>query len=250
MRWWRAGAPAPDSAAARAVLARATPEDALWLLTADGIPRRGDRASLASCVDSLGLSPRRLDLGAASRSRVEVLAPEPRPGEIVLITDLQASAVGAATPAAPLVVARPDDDPPTQFGVAALNTGAQPWSTDGGRVAVTLAGDSARTVPVTVRLEHRPGRQALATAGSCRHRQRSWRAERLVDRSRRSSMRTSSVWTTGGRVRADRSRGAGATGIRPDRYVAAACEVLAANRPDRARGRSQLGSLGRGFSVL
>ncbi len=33
-------------AAARDVLRRATPDDALWLITADGVPRRGDRAAL------------------------------------------------------------------------------------------------------------------------------------------------------------------------------------------------------------
>ena len=33
-------------AAGRQVLARATPDDALWLIAADGVPRRGDRLGL------------------------------------------------------------------------------------------------------------------------------------------------------------------------------------------------------------
>src|SRR5690606_8505841 len=37
--------------AARSALARATPEDALWLLLADGVPRRGDAGTLAALVD-------------------------------------------------------------------------------------------------------------------------------------------------------------------------------------------------------
>ena len=51
--------------AARRVLARATPDDALWLITADGAPRRGDPAALGALVDRLVPSPRRLDLGRA-----------------------------------------------------------------------------------------------------------------------------------------------------------------------------------------
>src|SRR2546422_263322 len=84
-------------AAGRAVLARATPDDALWLLTADGIPRRGDRQTLAPEIDALTVSSRRLDLGASLGLAREVLAPETRPGEIVLLTDLQVSAVSPAS---------------------------------------------------------------------------------------------------------------------------------------------------------
>src|SRR5215207_9654833 len=52
-------------AAAREVLARATPEDALWLITADQIPRRGDRVALGELLNELAISPRRLELGSA-----------------------------------------------------------------------------------------------------------------------------------------------------------------------------------------
>src|SRR5688500_3168981 len=51
--------------AANTALARATPADALWLVTADLTPRRGDPATLRAIVDSLTPSPARLDLGAA-----------------------------------------------------------------------------------------------------------------------------------------------------------------------------------------
>src|SRR4051812_26945813 len=84
------------AATARQVLERATPEDVIWLVTADGIPRRGDRVSLTELVGQLSVSPRRLDLGAAVTLAGEVLASEPRPGEIVLLTDLQASALSPA----------------------------------------------------------------------------------------------------------------------------------------------------------
>src|SRR5215208_1965090 len=120
--------------AATRVLERASPEDALWLVTADGIPRRGDRQTLGELVGSLRVSSQRLDLGRALTLAAEVLASEPRPGEIMLLTDLQASALSAATRTAALIIGRPQGDTPPNNGIAAIETGAQPWSTDGGRV--------------------------------------------------------------------------------------------------------------------
>jgi hypothetical protein len=64
------------------------------------------------------VSPRRLDLGAALGLAGDVLAGESRPGEITLLTDLQASAVSAADLHVPLVVGRPDGPPPRNVGIA------------------------------------------------------------------------------------------------------------------------------------
>src|SRR5215210_5902021 len=129
-------------ATARQVLDRATPEDALWLVTADGIPRRGDRVTLGDLVGELTVSPRRLDLGVAVTLAGEVLASEPRPGEIVLLTDLQASALSPAERSVPLLVGRPVGVPPANVGIGGIETGSQPWSSDGGRITVSLVGDS------------------------------------------------------------------------------------------------------------
>ncbi|HEX2249354.1 MAG TPA: BatA domain-containing protein [Gemmatimonadales bacterium] len=152
-------------ASARQVLARSTVQDALWLITADGIPRRGDRASLGEVLNGLGTAPQRLELGSAIELANEVLAPEPRPGEIILLTDLQASALSEAQPGAPLIVGRPSLPPPANAGIGSLDPGTQPWSSDGGRVTATLVGDSGTQVPVSVRLGNRPARQALGRVG-------------------------------------------------------------------------------------
>jgi len=152
--------------AARAVVGRATPDDALWLITADGVPQHGDPATLESQLVALGVSPRRLDLGAAIALAGQVLASGERPGEIALLSDLQATAVSPAEPAAPLLVGRPDTPTPPNVGIARVDAGAQPWSGEGGRVALTLAGDSGLTVALTARLGTRPPRQALGRAGS------------------------------------------------------------------------------------
>ena len=154
------------AAAARAVLGRATPSDALWLMTADGIPRRGDPATLGSLLDSIAPSPRRLDLGAALRAADDVLAGESLQGEIVLVSDLQRTALSAADVASPLTVVRPEDASPRNVGLASLLPASQPWSSDGGLVTIGITGDSGAQAPLAISLDGRPPRQALATAGS------------------------------------------------------------------------------------
>jgi aerotolerance regulator-like protein len=236
-------------AAGRRVLARATPEDALWLVSADGIPRRGDRAALDELLNGLSISPRRLDLGNAITLAGEVLAPEPRPGEIVLLTDLQASALSPAQPSAPLIVARPDAPAPPNAGIGNIETGTQPWSSDGGRVSVTLIGDSGGSVPVTARLGNRPARQMLGHVGSATAltipgAPSGWwtlAAELIPDEFRLDDRRVAAIRIApAARVNWDSAT----------RYMAAACEVLAGNRRIQPGREVSLGRLGQGISVV
>jgi hypothetical protein len=236
-------------AAARQVLARANQEDRLWLITADGIPRRGDRGSLGEVLAGLRTSPRRLDLGAAITLAGDVLGSEPRPGEIMLLTDLQASALSPAQPVAPLLVARPDNPPPPNTGIGSLDPGSQPWSSDGGKATVTLVGDSGPAVRVSARLGNRPARQALGEVGS---------AISLNVPGAASGWWTLSAELDPDELRVD-DRRVSAVRVAPvarvdwdstSRYVAAACEVLASNRRI-ARGREvTIGRLTRGSSVV
>ena len=235
--------------AARAVVARATPDDALWLITADAVPQRGDPATLESQLDALEVSSRRLDLGAALGLARDVLGTDQRPGEIVLLSDLQASAVSPAEPGAPLLVARPDEPPPPNVGIAGLETGAQPWSGEGGRVALTLAGDSGLAVALSARLGDRPARQALGRAGS---------AVTIALPGVPSGWWTLAAELAPDELRADDQR-TGVVRVAPvarvswdpaARHVAAACEVLAANRRIARGDEVTLGRLGRGSSVV
>jgi hypothetical protein len=236
-------------AAARNVLDRATPEDALWLLTADGIPRRADRAALAELVAHLTASPRRMDLGSAITLAGEVLSSEPRPGEIVVLTDLQASALSPAQPTVPLLVGRPAATPPTNVGIAKVETGAQPWSSEGGRITVYLVGDSGAAVPVSAALGNRPVRQALGRAGeattvSIPAAPSGWWIiatelgpdEFRLDNRRVAAVRVAPV----ARVNWDSA----------SPYLAAASEVLAANHRIVRGQQLTLGRLGPGASIV
>jgi len=235
--------------AARRVLERATPDDALWLLAADGVPRRGDRRTLLDGVAALPVSPRRVDLGSALGLAGEVLAGESRPGEIALLTDLQASAVSPADLQVPLVVGRPDEPPPRNVGIARLETGPQPWSADGGRLTVSLIGDSGAGTPVTARVGNRPPRQALVHVGGAAVLPVAgltagwWEAdaeldpdELRVDDSRVAVVRVAPV----ARVNWESA----------SRYVAAACEVLESNRRIARGTEVTLGRLARGSSIV
>ena len=235
--------------AARVVLARATADDALWLLTADGIPQRGDARSLETQLAALEVSPQRLDLGAAVALARDVLATDTRPGEIVLLSDLQASAVSPADPGGALLVGRPADPPPPNVGIARVETGAQPWSSDGGRVQVALAGDSGLAVPLTARLAERPPRQALGHAGS---------AATLALPGVPSGWWILTAELGPDELRAD-DRRLGVVRVAPvarvawdsaTRYVAAACDVLVANRRIARGDEVTFGRLGRGRSIV
>ncbi len=151
--------------AARRIFERANPSDALWLLTSDGLARRGGPADLAARVDSLQAGTRRLDLGEALTTAGEVLATDPRPGVIAVVTDLQATALSPAPIRTPVVVVRPDAPPPLNQGVVRIDPGPQPWTPEGGAVTVSVVGDAGPPAPVSVALEDRPGRQALVPAG-------------------------------------------------------------------------------------
>jgi hypothetical protein len=235
--------------AARAILRRATPEDRLWLILADGVPRRGDKSRLSALVDSAAVTPNRLDLGVAIQSAQEVLATQNLPGEVIVISDLQATAVSAAEVKKPLLVIRPDGPASRNLGVATIDPGPQPWSLSGSRVTLSVAGDSDLTTPISIRLGDRPPRQALASVGlptsaSLGGTAAGWWPisadldpdELLADNARTGVVRVAPV----AQVSWD-----------PDlKYLGAACDVLAANGRIGRGVEVVLGRVGPGSSIV
>jgi hypothetical protein len=235
--------------AARQILDRSTPEDRLWLMLADGVPRRGDRSALIRFIDSAETVPARLDLGVAIRDAEDVLATAELPGEIVVLSDLQASAVSAVEVSRPLLVIRPDGPVSRNLGIANIDPGPQPWSLAGSRVTVSVAGDSALSIPVSIRLGERPPRQALASVGLATSAALSGAAagwwpvradldpdELLGDNGRTGVVRIAPVarvaWTD------------------DSRYLGAAAQVLLSNGRITRGSEVSLGRLGPSFSVV
>lgn len=162
----RGGTPTLDRlrTAAQAVLGRAEGSDELWLITADGSPRRGTPAALSAMVDSLASLAHRLDLGAALSTAADLLASASHPGEIIVLTDLQVSALSAAEVSTPVVIGVPEGPVPINLGIASIETGPQPWGV-GGRLSVAAAGRAERPSPLTVFLDGRAVRQLLLEPG-------------------------------------------------------------------------------------
>lgn len=235
-------------AAARAVLARARARDELWLLPADGVPRRGSAETLATVMDSLRPVPARMDLGAAISTASRVLEGATHPGRVVLVTDLQASAATGAAARAPLLVVAPNTPPPADLGIAALDPGPEPWTGTEGRVTLRFAGDTARSATVGVSLGGRL-RRAAATGGGTTSLtlpapSPGWwvlTAELDPDEFPADDRRVATIrvappaaadWTAAGRE------------------LRAACEVLADNHRLRAGRELAVAALGRGLSVV
>jgi hypothetical protein len=235
--------------AARAILDAARAGDALWLLTAEGPPRRGSAAELSAIVDRTTALPARLDLVAAIGIAREAMTAERLPASVVVVSDLQASALAQASGSGAVVVLRPEEDPVANLGLAALVTGRQPWGPDGGSVAVQATGTAGKRAAVSLRVGTRPPRRQLAAANesillSSGPLTAGWwpvQAELEPDELRLDDLRETAI-----RV-ADASR---ASWRSEDRFLATAAEVLLSNGRLIRGGDLSLGNLGQGASIV
>ena len=235
--------------AALAILDAARPGDALWLLTADGPPRRGSAVELSAIVRRTTALPARLDLGAAIGIAREAMAAEPLPASVVVVSDLQASALAQASGSGTVVALRPEESPVPNLGLAALRTGRQPWGPEGGSVAVQASGTAGKRGAVSLRLGARPPRRQLASgnqavllaSGALTPGWWPVRAELEPDELRLDDVRETAI-----RV-ADASRAAWRS---EDRFLATAAEVLLSNGRLIRGGDLSLGNLGQGASIV
>ena len=244
------GVPVLDGlkAAAREVVARATPEDRLWLMTADGTARQGTAAGQRSRIDTTTATTRRVDLGGFVQLAAEILAGQRLPGEVIVISDLQLSALGGQA-RAPITVLRPTLAPPGNGGIGTLDVGSQPWGPDGGTASLLLRGSVGQPRPVTISVDGRAPKQLLVPVGGVGTQRLSgiapgwWAVTASLDPD---ELRADDGRTVAVRV----APAARVAWSESDRYLAAAAAVLAENGRIVPGGDVGLGTLGAAAAVV
>ena len=244
------GVPVLDGlkAAAREVVDRATPEDRVWLLTADGIARQGTPAAQRGRIDTATATTRRADLGVLVQLGAEILAGQSLPGEVIVISDLQLTALGGQA-RVPITVLRPAAAPPGNGGIGTLDIGSQPWGPDGGTASLLLRGSGGQARPVTLVVDGRAPKQLLVPVGGVGTQRLSgippgwWAVKASLDPD---ELRADDSRTVAVRV----APAARVAWSESDRYLAAAAAVLAQNGRIVSGGDVGLGTLGGGAAVV
>jgi hypothetical protein len=149
---------------AQRLLDQATADDRLWLLLADGVPQRMSRAVASALLDSVTPWPERGDLGDAVRSAASVLEQsELTAREIVVLSDLQATAFSSGMRTAIPVLVATAPAVPANLGIDSALADPPVWS-PGGIVVSFLGGSSDRHSAVRVSVDGVEIGRAVATA--------------------------------------------------------------------------------------
>lgn len=140
---------------ARKVLDRAGDDDRLWLMLADGLPRRASIPEARAVLDTLSAWPIRLDLSDAIRTVSLAMADDPSPShEVVVLSDLQATAFSSRAgegeeEAARRVLAWTPNTLELNRGIDSARVQPAVWSPSGEVIASLGGSDST---PTAVRL--------------------------------------------------------------------------------------------------
>jgi hypothetical protein len=137
--------------AARGVLAQLGTGDRFWLVLADGVPRRLSRPEAGAVLDSVVPTPLRMDLSAAVRAAARTVGDDPLPwAEVVVLSDLQASALALGDRIdLPILLLEPAN-PPANRWIDSAQTVPRLWSPSG-TVVASIGGSDGE--PTAVRLE-------------------------------------------------------------------------------------------------
>jgi hypothetical protein len=152
---------------ARRIVGRLQPDDWLWLVLADGTPRRVGLTEAMEELDRVTVSPRRLDLGLAVRAAAQVVAGEALAArEVVVLSDLQRTALSAGEPIGiPVLVAEPGPEPPNH-GLDSARAEPAVWTPGGGgAVYASLGGVGRELIPLRLELAGSVAGRALAAPG-------------------------------------------------------------------------------------
>lgn len=131
------------------ILKQTTAQDRLWLLGADGAAVPGSADRLLESLRVMQPLPLHLDLGEVVGRGRKILQQSGLEGEVVLLTDLQQSALSAAEGEGDLLVLHPDDIVPVNHSLQRVEALDLPWVSGGNLEIETTASDSA---PVLVTL--------------------------------------------------------------------------------------------------
>lgn len=137
---------------ARETVRQLTEQDRLWLVLADGVPRRLGRSEALAVLDSVTPSHRRLDLGGAVRALAAVVSRDPLPErEVVVLSDLQRSAWSAGETPNVRVLAWTPGLALANRSIDSARTEPPVWSPRGAVVA-TLGGPPGGGGPAALRV--------------------------------------------------------------------------------------------------
>ncbi len=151
--------------AATRALDRVEPGDRVWLVLADGVPRRMSHLDAARALDSLRPTPLRVDIGASVRAAAEVVANDPLgPGRVVVYSDLQLSALSSGEVAAAPVLAWEPPAPPDNRWIDTAYAEPAVWSPEGSVVAA-VGGATPQPVAVRLVVDDRDLARAVADSG-------------------------------------------------------------------------------------
>ncbi len=150
---------------AHLVLDRMRAEDRLWLVLADGIPRRTATAEARSMLDSLASWPVRLDLAEAVRAAGRAVSAAPQPlSEVVVVSDMQATALTAGDPVVQRVLLWAAPSVPSNRGVDSAWAVPALWS-PGGEVVAIVGGEASQPAAVRLVVAGRDAARAVAAPG-------------------------------------------------------------------------------------
>ncbi len=150
---------------ARAVVNRTHDSDHLWLMLADGVPRRMTRIDAGRVLDSVSPLAVRLDLGQAVRTASAAIADDRLPGhEVIVFSDLQASAFSpGAEPAARVLLWEPPVTSENR-GVDSARVEPAVWRPDGA-IIVSVGGSGSSAAAMHLRARDQEIARAVAAPG-------------------------------------------------------------------------------------
>lgn len=148
------------AARGREIVPRVDQGDRLWLMLADGLPRAATPTQALAALEDVAPSPRRLDLGRAVRAAAGVAAAQPGlEPEVVVLSDLQRSALSGGEPVAVRVLAWTPGAVPENRSIDSARAEPGVWS-PAGQVVASVGG--SRRAPAALSLSL--GGQGLARA--------------------------------------------------------------------------------------